>query len=74
MRSTLAEVVLTVSHRVHYAAGQGSLGPRDEHDGTGTGRRDLVVDGQLIGSFGDEEHFFLIEMDVVGRIWPMART
>src|SRR5262249_57689682 len=39
----------------------------DEHDGTGTGRRGPAIDGQLIGSFEDEEHFLLVEMDVVGR-------
>jgi hypothetical protein len=40
---------------------------RDEHNGSGTGRRRLAIDGQLIGSFDDEEHFFLTQMDVVGR-------
>src|SRR5262249_12339135 len=40
---------------------------RDKHDGTGTGRRGLAIDGQLIGSVQDADPFFLVEMDVVGR-------
>jgi len=40
---------------------------RDEDDGAGARRRGLVPDGHLIGALDDEEHFFLAEMDVVGR-------
>src|SRR5215831_5312252 len=40
---------------------------RDEHDRPGTGRRGVAIDGQFIGPFEDEEYFFLVEMDVVGR-------
>ena len=39
---------------------------RDEDDGAGADRRGLVTDGQLIDALDDEEHFFLVEMDVVG--------
>src|SRR5262249_61818093 len=45
---------------VHYIA-------RDEDDGARAGRRGLVTDGQLTGTLEDEEHFLLVEMDVVGR-------
>ena len=38
---------------------------RDEDNGAGAGRRGLATDGHLIGALDDEEHFFLIEMDVV---------
>src|SRR5262249_55326297 len=40
---------------------------RDEHDGPGTGRRRVAIDGQFINPFEDEEYFFLVEMDVLGR-------
>jgi hypothetical protein len=40
---------------------------RDEDDGAGAGRRGLVTDGELPGTLEDEEHFVLVEMDVVWR-------
>src|SRR6185295_6557361 len=40
---------------------------RDEDNGAGSGRRGLIADGQLISTLHDEEHFFLAEMNVVGR-------
>ena len=52
--------VTDVFEAVHYVA-------RDEDDGTGAGRCGLLADGHLIGALNDEEHFFLAEMDVVGR-------
>jgi hypothetical protein len=40
---------------------------RDEDEGAGTGRRGLVADGHLIGALDDEEDFFLVGMNMVGR-------
>src|SRR5262245_29647310 len=40
---------------------------RDEDDSTGTGRCGMATDDHLIGALDYEKHFFLAEMDVVGR-------
>src|SRR5437667_239551 len=52
--------VADVPEAVHHVA-------RDEDDGAGADRGGPVTDGQLIGALDDEEHFFLVEMNVIRR-------
>jgi len=40
---------------------------RDKDDRAGACRRGLATDGHFIGALDDEEHFFLVEMDMVPR-------